>query len=136
MADFTELFERVNVASGPSRDLDRDLARALGWPVVTDHYAVDQEGLAYGGVPLWSTSIDDGLALVRKALPGWFWRCGRVPHQHWTGSRYVHGWAHLSRADASNCDATDEATGWCETVPLAILSALLTALQKRRNMPE
>lgn len=117
-AQLSELVDRVEAATGPDRFLDARIRATLEMPeqpVLTD-------------CPAYTASIDAALALVERKLPGWFWRGGHVPSFHWTGTRNVDCWAHLSRTDASNCDKEDEATGWCNTVPLALVAALLHAL--------
>lgn len=150
--ELEQLLERVKAANGPDRELDHRIWLALEPGVKRKQWSythtasgrechVDETRDATGRlviVPAYTASIDAALALVERVLPGWFWRSGHVPHRHWDGTKYRDNWAHLSRTDASNCDRGDEATGWADSVPLAILAALLTALiaQKRTASQE
>ena len=136
-----DLLQRIEAASGADRAIDKALFAALVDPRTEKNYWGWQGSRPQGSpakpatdywdlrqTPEVTASIDAALALVERLLPGWFWRGGHVPSFHWTGSRNVDCWAHLSRTDASNCDKGDESTGWCDSVPLAILAALLKAL--------
>ena len=143
MPDLTTLQDlkaRVDAASGPDRRLDAELCCAFHLTGLRPAEPDDFDG-KYGYSPgnlkcehgflqadSYTRSIDSAVSLTERVLPGWFWRGGHIPVPHWTGSRNVSCWAHISRTDASNCDRRDEATGWCETVPLALISALLAAL--------
>jgi hypothetical protein len=115
------LRERVVAATGPDRELDIQISRALG--VEADwHGELDSLGYnhirgfcALGMQPL-TASIDAALALVERVLPG----C------------WVEGALHPSRPSAIEVhsatvyDALGSETG--NTPPLAILAALLSAL--------
>ncbi|MGN6776941.1 hypothetical protein [Rhizobium sp.] len=71
--------------------------------------------------------IDAAVALVNRVLPGWFWRGGNVPAGKYERGAYQHGWGHISKTDASNCDRDDEFTGWAATPELALCIAVLRA---------
>ena len=132
-----DLIERVKAAKGSDRDLDVDIAWAIepsryaaaywngrvGRPGTTLPKKIDGLGRlsVRGNCPAFSGSIDAALALVDRLLPGW-------------GKRFVMP----SGDDYASCEMwlppPDEKTPWRrsyaphETLPLAILLALLTAI--------
>ncbi|NTG73245.1 hypothetical protein G6M02_07865 [Agrobacterium rhizogenes] len=77
--------------------------------------------------------IDAAVALLGRVKPGWFWRGGDVPVGKYERGEYQHGWAHISKTDASNCDRDDEFTGWAATPVLALLIATLRALAQEKT---
>lgn len=109
------LLSRVEALTGPDRLTDG----------VLDTFLSGND--RWDDPPLYTASVDAALAFAEKALPGWFWRAGHVPTTHWVNGRGYDNWAHVSRTNASNCDREDEATGWADSVPLAILVAVLRA---------
>ena len=148
MGDLTALIERVEKATGPDSALDVAIACTL--LDARQHKAWNAaNGLRPRGAPplpddvFWmrharpyTSSLDAALALVGEILPGWFWRAGYVPNPQWINGINYYSWAHLSRTTASHCDREDEATGWAHTVPIAIILALLRALQSQQENSE
>ena len=123
-----ELLTALKAATGPDRELDADLATYLGYPVIwkqangtMDVFPVWKGPLGKEPCPRFTDSIDAALALVQEKLPprdGWRFnivdigeeRVGFEVHKpEWPGSHYE--------------DAP--------TAPLAILIALLTALEEQ-----
>jgi len=118
------LLSRVEAATGPDRELDRDLAVAIGgYERVEMHPHFMRETTTnrvgwYGRMaPFYTSSIDAALALVERVLPGAQWEItnlygaakAELPLNHGDGS--VQG-------------------AWREdgNVPLAILAATCRAL--------
>lgn len=105
-SELSNLIDRVEGASEPSREFDAELANYFGW---------------YSPWPITS-SLDAALALVREKLPGWAWSV--------TSSTFeVHFHAVLwTRAEPQQ-------SAQAATPPLAILAALLRALKQERPRP-
>jgi hypothetical protein len=116
MTDLDALRARVGAATGPDRELDRDLAIYFGiWEPTKDFNK-------WKPAPALTASIDDALTLTERVLPGcWFridsaksrrdeikWRCEMADNRDWT---------------------------WAPTAPLAILLALLAALPASSQEP-
>lgn len=129
----------VEGAAGPSRELDARIALHFGWTrerdreVFAPHHEppwawTDPDGFSCGhvrdeGAPVALTSsIDAALALVERVLPGWGWGV------------FVRGG--LVQADVCKTSPLRPmpivAKG-CATPALAILSALLRALDARHT---
>lgn len=115
----SDLLERVRGATGPSRELDADLYRALG-------YEVRQSGDGFwtwsqsGGsdlriLPKFTASLDAALALVERVLPGWEWSVGSDQ-----GCAIATVWTPHAGVDDLDVGGP--------TPALAILAALLSAL--------
>jgi hypothetical protein len=117
------LLERVRAAKGPDRQLDRDIQKALD--IGPTSFTHDE----FNHWPLHVTaSIDASLALVERLLPGWVvadlsqnsrhagdpWGCKLAIYYGSTPSR--------NREVSSGHDFPK--------APLAILTAMLTALNK------
>ena len=149
------LIERVERATGPDRVLDGLIARDVegksfglcgdeGWSCGT-------RGCTGCGEPLglhderhsyprdWrdddrlapvTASVDAAIALLDIVLPGWFWRAGRMTAPHWERGQYQPYWSHVQRTHADHCDRADEATGYAQSAPLAIILATLRALRQ------
>lgn len=140
------LVERLEAAECGSRELDALVFVAAANDPNTYVIGPSPESI-FSHVPGWyatgsdfsaaadpvTTSLDAALALAERVLPGWYWRAGNTPIGRWHHGRYTHGWAHLSRKDASNCDRGDEATGWAATAPLALCIAILKALNPEQS---
>lgn len=79
-------------------------------------------GMVWDSLP-FTESVDAALAVLDRALPGWFWRCGAT-------TLFPNGWAHVSRYDGSNCNFRDEAAcadGKASTPAIALCIAVLKA---------
>lgn len=137
------LLERVEAATGPDRELDRDISVAVGFLHVGDRgrlymIAPDDGGHIYGGlgddilIPRLTEKIDAAVALVERVLPEWVWQIerqltyeGRPPF-----------FADISTVD--NCrgrNGTETGSAYAATPPLAILAALLRALIAKDPTP-
>lgn len=128
------LRERLAVSTGPDREIDADIFIALSGEVPIDAGRIDRLGGMVGWwpldshyesareVPRYSGSIDAALALVARLLPA---LCPGVSqsvfHLTWTA------WLGDQREGAAFivADASHDTSA-----PLAILLALLTALQE------
>lgn len=110
-----ELLGRVEAATGPDRQMDYDLyARLLGKP-------------PSGKVqlpPQYTSSIDAALALVERCLPGALWTV-----QHLGEGDFA---AHVGSPDFNAVMCGSEVL---KTPALAVLSALLSALQSKEGKP-
>lgn len=110
------LIERVKAATGPDQELEAELFDAL---IGVD--ALDAKRWYGGGWEARVTaSIDAALALVERCLPGWGLEIG-LP------SGRAYGSCRLFPGDNRNKELTCFGKG--QTAPLAIILALLTAMQ-------
>ena len=107
----SSLLSRVRAASGPDRELDADIWQALCWK---HHWREIAKGTPFTG------SIDAAVALVERVLPG----CSLTILRDWGGLNRCRIW-------------TDDITpappyvGTASSLPLAILAALLSALEQK-----
>jgi hypothetical protein len=141
----SELRERVEKAGGPSRELDARIWHALN----PDQDIVLDQGKAFGpgpkraalrgplrsfpidgwedwdsvaihiGAPLLTASIDAALTLVDRKLPGWGWEVRTSNHRLGFTSLLF--------------DTKRQQFGDGRSAPLAILSALLRALESQEK---
>lgn len=120
-----DLLERVKAATGPSRTLDALISEALQQDVIADA-GYDDDGKLNRitfAMPRYTASIDASLALMKRKLPDA--NCYGV-------ERDPFGWnAYVSRNHVNEGHWLKEAVA--PTAPLAILAALLTALQDSVN---
>lgn len=100
------LIERVKAATGPDRELDRELH---GEPLDTKRW---------GSIPIYTASVDYALSLVAQRLPGWSWNIGHDAN----GELHATIWRGVIEHDEYGASA-----------PLAIIAALLQALKERSN---
>jgi len=118
-----DILERLKSATAASRELDAEIAKAIGYQNVGHHDVGSPHlwgwyGLSPDGdkvqIPPFTASIDAALALVERMLPGWKYeirpRFAKLLNPH------------KPRSDAS---------GMGDTPALAILIALFTALKER-----
>lgn len=83
MTDLRELVERLEAAEGPSRELDAEIARALGWKDVgigphapqTVKWVRPDGSETFNRLPAYTASIDAALTLVPE---GWEWTVGNT----------------------------------------------------------
>lgn len=140
------LLERVEKAEGPDRELDCEIAVAVGgfyvlperYPgggVLYCHDADDGTSIMPGQandmlVPAYTASMDAALALVKRALPRWWLHS---LHEHRTDIR-LRGDVHdrIGPHGHWECGLQIETggslqVGRAQSLPLAILAALLRA---------
>lgn len=124
------LREAMATATGPDREIDRQLELALvpgalEHPWSTDFYVISGPGHAdyppgQGYLPdAYTASTDAALALIERCLPGWCWR---VEHYPGTGAD-----ASLWRAHPSQFVVN------APTPAVALVCALLTTLDQREK---
>lgn len=130
MIDLADLLARVKEATGPDRELDAQIGAALGAETsrlksgLRMRHApwLSWSGTHWHDLPRWTASVDEALDLVERLIPGTL---------HASGSMEDGPFCRLvtppirKRGVPANwgyCNAT------ASTPPLAILSALLTAL--------
>ena len=107
--DVAGLEKKIGNASGPSDDIDRAIAAAL-------------DGDANKDVPPpYTASVDECIALVKRILPDWHWHLGHGPLG-------IVPYASMTQNDGEDGSIHVEATA--PTVPLALLGALIKALNK------
>lgn len=135
--ELEQLLERVKVAKGPDRELDADIAAALGFKIewkqanyTLEMYPVITWPPGREPCPQFTTSIDAALALVERVLPGFQWL---IRNDETRGF-----FANLHEPHKSPNQGHWSAPCWAATPALAILSALLTALiaQKQASVQE
>jgi hypothetical protein len=144
MTSLTELREKVERATGTDREIDALIAVVLdGYFVLPAKFEgdgprygyIDTEGAevipGHAGdmlVRKYTSSIDAALALAERKLPGWTWSVDI--HDRVEGN--ANGWAWARLATPNSLDfTTHRATA--PTPPLAILSALLRALESQEQ---
>lgn len=125
-----ELLERVEAATGPDRELDRDILKALptptdGWGSVwPEHITWDSLTLLSPWAAPITASIDAAVALVEKMLPG---RDVNLEIGNVGADRVTD--AYISGADGYFEEPkTPDAHGYGITPALALCAALLRAL--------
>ncbi len=137
-----ELLSRVEAATGPDRELDRDI-----WEAVTNEcthretqfvYLENDErelecvncGADTYGADKWSgltASLDASLALIGRVLPGCKWSAGSYSFI----DGHAGGEARIVLRNGFDSDADNE--GCYETPTLALLAAMLKALITRQE---
>jgi hypothetical protein len=126
----TALAEKVEALSGPCRETDKLIARALGWTTEApphDIYRplpsfwVAPDGSRHMAFPPhYTASVDAVLALIAEKLPGWYFEV--------SGPDHASSAAMLRRPGAVG--ASDDVCCWCAATPaLALLAAFLRAME-------
>lgn len=152
MVDVSELIGRIEAATGPDRETDIDLCIALNYLNCIDDaplnlrrapddpgwldYEFVQDGKSVectDEAPALTASIDSALALVERCLPDHQWGVGSAGIRsgaHPDGNAaYVDGFrAHVTKRSPLR---PMPVVGTARTAPLAILSALLRALEEK-----
>jgi hypothetical protein len=140
MTDLEQLAKRVGEAKGADRELDADLMVALCGARRVDDYSFygpneehwsfgenEDESTAWNGpLPYLTASLDRALALVEAKLPGWSWGVSGATKPLCDALLYepsMRGFKQKVKASAA-------------TPPLALLSALLSALQAQSQRVE
>jgi hypothetical protein len=106
-----ELEKRLGQATGPDHEIDKEIATDLDDDCDED------------GVPSFTASVDDCIALIKRTLPDWHWHVGHGPMG-------VVPYASMSRSDEDADAILIEVSA--PTVPLALLRALMQALSSRK----
>lgn len=127
-----KLAERVRAATGPSDLLDAEIYATIDGAPHTTTAGLRIIPLVLKGDPAdwpaYTASVDAALALVERALPGWF--VAKIDAWHNANEEVVGHGVTLQKlgpvSDAGYVAAKDGGIG--ATRPLAILTALLTAL--------
>lgn len=139
MTDLNELLERVKAATGPDRELDRDICIALQYGgensegaanVRVDPEWGDDNDLIFeigaeeccNPIPELTASIDAALALAERVLPGWEIALGTCGLNNCP-------WACLTEPEEPFRGFAADAP----TMELAFIEALLQALTKERT---
>lgn len=135
-----DLIERLEKATGPSRELDYAIDCFVLWGPHSDW---ENAGGGYErhkktGEPrvfdLWSRariqytgSLDAAVELVEKMLPGWYWELGKRAD--------VHGGASFASILRTPRETAEEPGDWTghPTPTIALLIALLRALSNREK---
>lgn len=116
-----DLKVRVDAATGPDRELDIQIVGTIreGAPLSEDRLGGLRTGFEpYDAVwPHVTSSLDAALALVERVLPGWGWHCSS-PRRGLAFEGVLIDFAPIHTVR----------TGYGATAPLALLSALLSAL--------
>lgn len=140
--DLAGLLERVEACEGPDRDLEREIALACGYvsiqgpPFEILSWPSDDivNPAAWPRVKAGCTSsVDAALGLVERVLPDW------AASLHW--GRYGE---HDEREPGVSCALRSKPGRWgtwieeayAPTAPLAILAALLRAVQAQQTKGE
>lgn len=131
------IINRLRSAESGSRELDADVSKTCGWRYVENRdvgsphlwgwYGMSPEGHS-GPIPTYTTSIDAALALVEKMLPGWLVKLNK---------RVVPGWSVRLTSPSFDFFYTNDFDGeeFPQSAPLAILTALFTALEAKDTAP-
>lgn len=118
--DLPSLAHRISEATGPDRELDLALARALVPDVVVSRFnpeTRDNEPYVHW---TYTASIDAAVALFERLLPGWWWSVGRC-------QREVHCTAGPDRGHPLE-GVVDAVQAFGATPALAVLAALFAGL--------
>jgi len=123
----TDIIKRLKEATGPDRELDCDIAISLDFIATREYWSYDYAQT----VAHYTASIDAALALVERMLPGWYYTItshntsmGNKPWCDLATHEYIHG-------DVLVEGVYFESAG--PTIPLAILTALFTALEAKAH---
>lgn len=132
MSNFEDLLTRVRNATGPDREWDAEIASALGFPIewkqanyTMETYPVITWSDTREPCPQFTASIDAALALVERVLPGWHGALTWLPDHGPNDASFA---CEIGPMDWSGDGPPDNIIGHGDSMPLAILAALLTAL--------
>lgn len=115
IAELRLLLARVEQATGPDHELDRDLSIAL---LGESERQLDPP--PEGGAQAYTSSLDATLELMQRVLPQWAMEASRYGHP---GGARATIWPEGLRPERYH-----EAS--CATLPLAVLAAILKAMMK------
>ncbi|WP_376960134.1 hypothetical protein ABNQ39_20700 [Azospirillum sp. A26] len=118
--DLTSLISRLEAAEGPSRELDRIIGSAMGYPPQPIDGGVDANIAWMGGLPHFTASIDQALTLVPE---GWIVDMGHDAAGSVGALKVIGG-----SAEVSDGDVTLQGQG--RSIPLALCISSLKARAK------
>lgn len=130
------LLERVKRATGPDRELDRAVWRALGGQVIpttergghTHERWIDNTGTRWiVSFTRFSSSFDGAFGLLEKEFPDWWWIVRSIDKPE--SNRFKGPFL----CNIGPPDSEWEAPACAATPPLAMLASILTALQSQGN---
>ena len=128
MPDYSGLLSRIEQASGPSRELDRDIAEMVGWSrrVVSmgedDYWRDGDQSWTREDddhPPRWTASLDATVALIGRMLPGYIWSVSD-------------GDEHGPNAFVHHPDDKDPIGKMADTPVIALLASLFYSLSTRK----
>lgn len=145
--DLLTLAARVEALTGPSKEVDRAVARVVGWFRVEPRHSRNRYGgwiapddfigayrdgspmldglhgtTIWRDPPSWTASVDAVLALIARELPGWGWSV--------TSRRLKEAFACVNEPNA----VVEIVRGEAATPALALLSAALRAKAAQQQM--
>jgi hypothetical protein len=142
MTDLSDLLERVRNAAGPDRELDVIIAYITYDEIpnlsctfrefvhIHDNFAevaarAEAHHCIRTALPRYTASIDAALALVARVLPGWHGALTWLPDYGLNAASFA---CEIGPMDWSGNQPPDNIIGHGDSMPLAILAALLSAL--------
>ena len=132
----TTLADRVEAVGAGSRELDAEIALALGWNQIANPtmaggligrwYAPDGKMTGHDGPPRWTQSIDAALKLIS---PDW-WLEIKGPRKYLNIPSPVPNYWSVQIATWNH---ESDVMGWGKTIPLAICIAALKARARQTS---
>jgi len=120
MADLTALIERLEAATGPSRETDHEIHTATNKAL--------RAGFRFGHVPHYCSSVDDAVALAVRVLPGWYFE--HIGNDA-MGGDYDMSWVGWTVDISPGMSGGFQ--GHAKTLPVAICLAVLRALSAQED---
>lgn len=154
-ADIEGLMERVKASTGPDREIDADIALAVGW--THEKHQHDRQpywrvpgetrGFMRTGLPAFTSSLDAIVGLIEREFPEWDYGVMRSWDWHpsaptMTGDETAAETPHIivfeatiqRRADCHPAHYSEEILERGASLPLALIAAFLAAkLSQARN---
>lgn len=139
MSEAATLSQRLAEATGASRELDALIVEALNLAPDGSFRMHGLPDLAMWGTgpytswtaPAYTASLDAALSLVERALPEWFAIYLSAEYSGGADRRWSSVTGKFSCTLARDKHSYVDVTGTGATLPLAVLSALLTALRPK-----
>ena len=128
MTDLTALLSRVEAATGPDRELDRDILLAVGGAIDGQYWRWpgEERSSSFGALPPFTSSLDATVALVEKLRPDWFFTisnfCPSLEKRAWAD---IASLGYINEEDGCG-DQRSEGHGYAPTC--ALLAALLRSM--------
>lgn len=137
MSRYADIIERLEKADGPSRKLDRDIAKAEKWypdDIQDVGFYIDPAKGCRGGEiytpPAYTASLDAAIALVERMLPGWTTKHHTADST--PGQQRWHFYVARHPADRDGARSPHEFCGIGSPV-IALLIALFRALEAKET---